>query len=112
MFDPAFIEGEANTPSNVPGEGGADPREGMMELLKVPEHLRGYLLGSILDSDPPDHPRLRRLVTRAFAARRILDLRPDIERIADRLLAELPHREEDGAVDLLEHTSRIRCRSR
>lgn len=99
LRDPRFV----NTPTNVPGEGGADPREGMMELLKVPEHLRGYLLGSILDSDPPDHPRLRRLVTRAFAARRILDLRPDIERIADRLLAELPQRQEDGAVDLLEH---------
>ncbi|MEV6046142.1 cytochrome P450 family protein [Streptomyces xanthochromogenes] len=99
LRDPRFV----NTPSHVPGEKGADPREGMMELLKVPEHLRGYLLGSILDSDPPDHPRLRRLVTRAFAARRVLDLRQDIERIADRLLAELPHREEDGTVDLLEH---------
>ncbi|MFE9775389.1 cytochrome P450 [Streptomyces sp. NPDC005931] len=99
LRDPRFV----NTPSHVPGEGGADPREGMMELLKVPEHLRVYLLGSILDSDPPDHPRLRRLVTRAFAARRILDLRAGIERIADRLLSELPHRERDGAVDLLEH---------
>ncbi|MFF3324041.1 cytochrome P450 [Streptomyces sp. NPDC002889] len=99
LRDPRFV----NTPSNVPGEGGADPRERMMELLRVPEHLRVYLLGSILDSDPPDHPRLRRLVTRAFAARRILDLRPDIERIADRLLSELPGREQDGTVDLLEH---------
>ncbi|MYW02373.1 cytochrome P450 [Streptomyces sp. SID3343] len=100
LRDPRFV----NTPSNVPGEGGADPREGMMELLNVPEHLRSYLLGSILDSDPPDHPRLRRLVTRAFTARRILDLRPEIERIADRLLVELPHRQdEDGTVDLLEH---------
>ncbi|MCX4741089.1 cytochrome P450 family protein [Streptomyces antibioticus] len=100
LRDPRFV----NTPSHVPGEGGADPREGMMDLLDVPEHLRVYLLGSILDSDPPDHPRLRRLVTRAFAARRILGLRPGIERIADRLLAELPRREEeDGTVDLLEH---------
>ncbi|MFF0034015.1 cytochrome P450 [Streptomyces avermitilis] len=99
LRDPRFV----NTPSHVPGEGGADPREGMMELLKVPEHLRVYLLGSILDSDPPDHPRLRRLVTRAFAARRILDLRPSIERIADRFLAELPQREQDGVADLLEH---------
>ncbi len=100
LRDPRFV----NTPSPVPGEGGADPREGMMDLLDVPEHLRVYLLGSILDSDPPDHPRLRRLVTRAFAARRILGLRPGIERIADRLLAELPRREEeDGTVDLLEH---------
>ncbi|MEU3281909.1 cytochrome P450 family protein [Streptomyces antibioticus] len=100
LRDPRFV----NTPSHVPGEGGADPREGMMDLLNVPEPLRVYLLGSILDSDPPDHPRLRRLVTRAFAARRILDLRPGIERIADRLLTELPrHEREDGTVDLLEH---------
>ncbi|MFH8282494.1 cytochrome P450 [Streptomyces antibioticus] len=100
LRDPRFV----NTPSPVPGEGGADPREGMMDLLDVPEPLRVYLLGSILDSDPPDHPRLRRLVTRAFAARRILGLRPGIERIADRLIAELPRREEeDGTVDLLEH---------
>ncbi|MFE8016798.1 cytochrome P450 [Streptomyces antibioticus] len=100
LRDPRFV----NTPSHVPGEGGADPREGMMDLLNVPGPLRVYLLGSILDSDPPDHPRLRRLVTRAFAARRILDLRPGIERIADRLLAELPrHQREDGTVDLLEH---------
>lgn len=99
LRDPRLV----NTPSHVPGKEGVDPREGMMELLKVPEHLRDYLLGSILDSDPPDHPRLRRLVTRAFAARRILDLRPGIERIADGLLTELPHRQEDGAVDLLKH---------
>ncbi|MGW3152008.1 cytochrome P450 family protein [Streptomyces sp. NPDC001177] len=99
LRDPRFV----NNPSHVPGEGGADPREGMMELLKVPEHLRVYLLGSILDSDPPDHPRLRRLVTRAFAARRILGLRSRIERITDRLLARLPQWEQDGAVDVLEH---------
>ncbi|WP_237538968.1 MULTISPECIES: cytochrome P450 [unclassified Streptomyces] len=100
LRDPRFV----NTPSHVPGEDGADPRDGMMELLKVPEKLRVYLLGSILDSDPPDHPRLRRLVTRAFAARRILGLRPGIERTADRLLAGLPAKElDDGTVDLLEH---------
>ncbi|MGC9544506.1 hypothetical protein [Streptomyces sp. UG1] len=48
LRDPRFV----NTPSHVPGAQGADPREGMMELLNVPEHLRVYLLGSILDSDP------------------------------------------------------------
>ncbi|MEU6060702.1 cytochrome P450 [Streptomyces sp. NPDC047097] len=100
LRDPRFV----NTPSHVPGQQGADPRTSMMDLLNVPHQLRVYLLGSILDSDPPDHPRLRRLVTRAFAARRILDLRPDIERIAEELLAGLPERAEpDGAVDLLEH---------
>ncbi|MEV8447153.1 cytochrome P450 family protein [Streptomyces parvus] len=101
LRDPRFV----NTPSNVPGEEGADPRHSMMDLLEVPEALRVYLLGSVLDSDPPDHSRLRRLVTRAFTARRILGLRPEIERIADRLLTELPDREQNGSVDLLEHFS-------
>lgn len=40
----------------------------------------------MLDSDPPDHTRLRRLVGRAFTTQRIQRLRPDIERLVDELL--------------------------
>jgi cytochrome P450 len=39
--------------------------------------------GSILSLDPPDHSRLRRLVTKAFTVRRIEELRPRAQQIAD-----------------------------
>ena len=43
----------------------------------------------MLNVDPPDHTRLRRLVSRAFAPTRIAALEPSIERIAGELLDEL-----------------------
>jgi cytochrome P450 len=41
---------------------------------------------SMMTSDPPDHTRLRRLVTRAFTPRRVEELRPRVQQIVDRLL--------------------------
>jgi len=43
----------------------------------------------MLAMDPPDHTRLRRLVTKAFTARRIEQLRPRIEEITAELLGKL-----------------------
>ncbi|PAZ16602.1 cytochrome P450 [Streptomyces sp. SA15] len=40
----------------------------------------------MLDSDPPDHTRLRRLVGRAFTARRVESLRPRVTGLTDELL--------------------------
>ncbi|MGA2011189.1 MAG: cytochrome P450, partial [Solirubrobacteraceae bacterium] len=40
---------------------------------------------SILMLNPPEHTRLRGLVSRAFTARRIAQLRPAVEAIADRM---------------------------
>jgi cytochrome P450 len=40
----------------------------------------------MLFADPPDHTRLRRLVSQAFTARRIEGLRPRVQQIADQLL--------------------------
>jgi nocardicin N-oxygenase len=43
----------------------------------------------ILAMDPPEHTRLRRLVARAFASRRVRAMRPDVERVAGDLLDRL-----------------------
>ncbi len=42
--------------------------------------------GNILGLDPPDHSRLRRLVTKAFTMRRIEQLRPRVQELADELV--------------------------
>jgi cytochrome P450 len=58
---------------------------------------------SILGMDPPEHTRLRKLVARAFTARRVEELRPRVAKLVDELLDEietLPR-----PVDLVEHFS-------
>jgi cytochrome P450 len=42
---------------------------------------------SMLDRDPPDHTRLRNLVSKAFTPRVVEGLRPHIQQIVDSLLA-------------------------
>ncbi|MFD2493475.1 cytochrome P450 family protein [Amycolatopsis jiangsuensis] len=66
--------------------------QGARELLAAKigeENLSGLgtLLGDhMLNSDPPDHTRLRKLVNRAFTARTVARLRPRIEEITRELL--------------------------
>ncbi|MHA7958584.1 cytochrome P450 family protein [Streptomyces sp. L500] len=54
---------------------------------------------NMLQTDPPDHTRLRRLVAKEFTARRVEALRPRIQEITDRLLDGLPA---TGRADLVE----------
>ncbi|MEJ3655283.1 cytochrome P450 [Actinomycetes bacterium KLBMP 9759] len=46
---------------------------------------------SLLDLDPPDHSRLRRLVAPAFRPKLIAGYRPRIEQVAERLLDDVDH---------------------
>ncbi|MEU9692419.1 cytochrome P450 [Amycolatopsis japonica] len=55
---------------------------------------------SILNMDPPDHTRLRKLTAQAFTVRRIAGLRPRIQQIADTLLRAMV--EHGPPVDLVE----------
>jgi pimeloyl-[acyl-carrier protein] synthase len=54
---------------------------------------------SMLDRDPPDHTRLRGLVSKAFTPRVVEGLRPHIQRIVDDLLARV---ENTHSMDLIE----------
>jgi cytochrome P450 len=51
---------------------------------------------SLLGLDPPDHTRLRKLVSKAFTPRTVEQLRPDIVRLTDELLDGF-----DGEVDVM-----------
>lgn len=54
---------------------------------------------NMVQTDPPQHTRLRKLVARSFTARRIEALRPRIQQIADELVDAMLSR---GRVDLVE----------
>jgi cytochrome P450 len=58
-----------------------------LRLSAMPDDTRAAIFRHMLATDPPDHTRLRRLVSAAFTARRIEALRPRIQQISDDLLA-------------------------
>ncbi|WP_410664052.1 cytochrome P450 family protein [Amycolatopsis sp. lyj-84] len=58
----------------------------------------------MLNSDPPKHTRLRKLVTKAFTTRAVAGLRPRIQELAEELVDALAKRLADGerSVDLID----------
>ncbi|MEU9776473.1 cytochrome P450 [Streptomyces sp. NPDC047968] len=81
----------------------ADPRLSLDKRHAREGNYRGLALPPALDAnllnmDPPDHTRLRRLVGRAFTPRRVEQLRAPIRATADRLLDALGPR---GTTDLI-----------
>jgi cytochrome P450 len=67
----------------------------------IPPDIGAAIGYHMLAVDPPDHTRLRRLVTAAFTARRIEALRPRIEQITDELLDAMAGREQVDLIDAL-----------
>ena len=81
---------------------GNDPRHGTLtvrqrKILPPPDQLTMLLL------DPPDHTRLRALVTKAFTPRAVNALEPSIRGIAGSLLDAI---EDPGAFDLMQAVAR------
>ncbi|GAB3972475.1 cytochrome P450 [Actinoallomurus acanthiterrae] len=84
-------------PDVIKGKGGDGPHRDA-----VPAELAAAMDHHLLGADPPDHTRLRRLVSAAFTRRRIDGLEPDIRLIVDALLDDVSAAGEHGApVDLL-----------
>ncbi|MEO6081672.1 MAG: cytochrome P450 [Umezawaea sp.] len=96
MSDPRFV----NDAANVPGLDAPNLIEQIWLSVGIPAEYLVYLLTGMGDSDGANHARLRKLVTRAFTAKRVAELRPRIKEITERLLDELP---DDDTVDLLAH---------
>ncbi|GHF29140.1 cytochrome P450 [Streptomyces mashuensis] len=81
----------------------ADPRFSLDKRNALPGHYSGFSLPPALDAnllnmDPPDHTRVRRLVVRAFTPGRVEKLRGPVRAIADGLLDAV---EPGGRTDLL-----------
>ncbi|MGW0761776.1 cytochrome P450 family protein [Streptomyces sp. NPDC002814] len=64
----------------------------------MPEPQHSQLQVHLLHQDPPKHTRMRRHVTEAFTPRRIEQLRPRFQELADAMIDRLP---ETGPADLV-----------
>ncbi|QKV91049.1 cytochrome P450 [Streptomyces sp. NA02950] len=81
----------------------ADPRLSLDKSNALPGNFRGFALPPALDAnllnmDPPDHTRVRRLVVKAFTAGRVEAMREGVRRLADELLDAV---ESAGRADLI-----------
>ncbi|MFI7098980.1 cytochrome P450 [Streptomyces sp. NPDC050161] len=81
----------------------ADPRLSLDKRHATPGSYRGFALPPALDAnllnmDPPDHTRVRRLVVKAFTTRHVEALRTPVRRVADELLDAI---EPAGRADLI-----------
>ncbi|HET8681313.1 MAG TPA: cytochrome P450 [Micromonosporaceae bacterium] len=93
----------ASNSRSLPGSTTDAQAEFLAGKVGIPRDLVPFIAGNLAHLDPPDHTRLRKLVSRAFSARRISLLRPRVEAITDELLDALPGHAGNGAVDLIEH---------
>ena len=72
--------------------------EQLAQIPPIPEVMKP-LARNMLDTDPPDHERLRSLVQKAFTPRLIERMRPRVQAIADDLLHAVQDR---GEMDLID----------
>jgi cytochrome P450 len=94
--------------------GDAEAREVLGDLTSYSTDVRPYYgksgadngdIGGLGFTDPPEHTRLRKLLTPEFTMRRLARLKPAIDRIIEQQLdvTERVAAENDGVVDLVEN---------
>ncbi|SFC14004.1 cytochrome P450 family protein [Streptomyces aidingensis] len=65
----------------------------------IPGERSANLMTHLLNIDPPDHTRLRRLVSKAFTPRRVAEFAPRVQALTDRLIDGFAA---DGEADLID----------
>jgi cytochrome P450 len=70
---------------------------------RMGEPVIANLARTMLVLDPPDHTRLRSLVTKAFTARRVADMRPRIRKLVDQQLDRVIDKGEMDVIKDLAH---------
>ncbi|MEV3874751.1 cytochrome P450 [Streptomyces sp. NPDC049906] len=64
----------------------------------IPGERKAELMTHLLNIDPPDHTRLRRLVSKAFTPRRVAAFAPRVQQLTDRFIDDFAAR---GEADLI-----------
>ncbi len=64
----------------------------------IPGERQADLMTHLLNIDPPDHTRLRRLVSKAFTPRTVAEFAPRVQQLTDRLIDDFAAR---GSADLI-----------
>jgi cytochrome P450 len=64
----------------------------------IPGERSANLMTHLLNIDPPDHTRLRRLVSKAFTPRRVAEFEPRVQELTDGLIDRFAHQ---GEADLI-----------
>ena len=77
----------------------AGPMASVYEQVRVEKGLEPTGVVSMLDLDPPDHTRLRKLVSQAFTPRTIETLTPSVEKLVGEALDQMA---DGGTVDLID----------
>ncbi len=83
------------------GKGDFSDRSGSMGVFSpaMPDRQRSIMVDSMLMQNPPDHTRVRALVSRGFTPRRVDALRSGIEAMTDAILDDI---ERQGDVDVMD----------
>ncbi|MCD2186008.1 cytochrome P450 [Actinomycetospora soli] len=76
-----------------------DPARFSSETSRLAPSAKQVSRGMLTQIDPPEHRRLRSIVSTAFTPRRVADLEPRIREITRRLLDAVP---DDGSFDLVD----------
>ncbi|MGW0845228.1 cytochrome P450 family protein [Streptomyces sp. NPDC002787] len=64
----------------------------------IPGERKAELMTHLLNIDPPDHTRLRRLVSKAFTPRRVAEFAPRVQELTDHLIDQFAQK---GEADLI-----------